>query len=68
MPDRGTIIELTDEQKKLIREATGTDHEVIKVEVGTRFAAAEMNPATRLGKRGLGKRGLGKRGLGKRGL
>ncbi len=65
---KGTIIELTEEQKKLMREVTGTDHQAIKVEVGTHFVPATMLEKRGLGKKGLGKKGLGKKGLGKKGL
>jgi len=42
---RGTVIELTEEQKKQMRDATGAEHQAIRVEVGTRIAPAEMGKA-----------------------
>jgi transcription elongation factor len=43
MPDpKGINIQLTEEQKKLMREVTGTEHESIRVEVGTRVAPAQV--------------------------
>ena len=72
MPEgKQTIIQLTEEQKQQMREATGTEHQAIKVEVGTRIAPADigtsaLRPGGKGGLRPGGKGGLrpgGKGGL-----
>ena len=58
---KGTIIQLTEEQKKLMREVTGADHDSIKVEVGSRMSPAMVTGARTPGGRTPGGRTPGGR-------